>query len=69
MRSKFNYRSEFIYLRQQIYEAADLLYMRKDQRRCVREDPPVCGTEGMCVMNEKVLCGGQEALFFLMVLS
>ena len=60
LRSKFNYRPEFIYLRQQIYEAADLFYMRKDQRRYWREDPSVCGTEGMCVMNEKVLCGGKK---------
>ena len=38
-----------------IYEAADLFYMRKDRRRCFRENSSVCGAEGMCVMNEKVL--------------
>ncbi len=29
-----------------ICEAADLFYMRKDRRRCFREDPSVCGPKG-----------------------
>ena len=44
-------------------------YMRKDQRRCVREDPLGVDQRDVCYEYEKVLCGGQEALFFLMVLS
>ena len=39
-----------------IDEAADLLYMRKDQRRCVREDP--LGVDQRDVCYEKSVVWG-----------
>ena len=47
-----------------IDEAADLLYMRKDQRRCVREDP--LGVDQRDVCYEKFVCVWGSRSFVLL---
>ena len=51
-------------MRYGIYEAADLFYMRKDQRRCVREDP--LGVDQRDVCYEKVVCVWGSRSFVLL---